>query len=186
MKKSMPDPSLQMKVNQYMVIGRGKPTELNPHPKVFRVCIFAPNEVVAKSRFFYFMSRLNKVKKANGEILSVTRIFEKRPTYVKNFAILLQYRSRTNVVYMYKEYRDISKTGAVSQMYEELAGSHRAQRSSIQIIRVSQIDAKLAKRPKTTQFFNSKLKFPAIRKLPMAPKALRSTFTASRPTTFQK
>ena len=175
-----------MKINQYMVVGRGKPTESNPHPKVYRVCIFAPNEVVAKSRFFYFMSRLNKVKKANGEVLAVTQIFESRPTYVKNFAILLQYQSRTNTVYMYKEYRDVSKTGAVSQMYEELAGSHRARRSSIQIIKVSQIDAKLAKRPKTTQFFNSKLKFPAIRRLPMPPKALRTTFAASRPTTFQK
>ncbi|OII74414.1 60s ribosomal protein L18A [Cryptosporidium andersoni] len=180
------DPSLQMKINQYMVVGRGKPTELKPHPQVYRLCIFAPNEVVAKSRFFYFMSKLNKVKKSNGEVLSVTQIFEKRPTYAKNFAILLQYRSRTNVVYMYKEYRDISKIGAVSQMYEELAGSHRARRSNIQIISVCQIEGKLAKRPKTTQFLNSKLKFPAIRRLPIAPKSLRSIFAASRPTTFQQ
>ena len=33
--------------------------------------IFAPNTVVAKSRFWYFLMKLRKVKKANGEIVSL-------------------------------------------------------------------------------------------------------------------
>lgn len=33
--------------------------------------IFAPNEVVAKSRFWYFLSKLRKVKKTNGEIVGL-------------------------------------------------------------------------------------------------------------------
>jgi large subunit ribosomal protein L18Ae len=33
--------------------------------------IFAPNAVVAKSRFWYFLTQLRKVKKANGEIVSI-------------------------------------------------------------------------------------------------------------------
>ena len=33
--------------------------------------IFAPNTVVAKSRFWYFLQKLRKVKKANGEIISL-------------------------------------------------------------------------------------------------------------------
>ena len=33
--------------------------------------IFAPNTVVAKSRFWYFLTQLRKVKKANGEIVSI-------------------------------------------------------------------------------------------------------------------
>lgn len=33
--------------------------------------IFAPNQVVAKSRFWYFLTKLRKVKKGNGEIVSV-------------------------------------------------------------------------------------------------------------------
>jgi hypothetical protein len=33
--------------------------------------IFAPNTVVAKSRFWYFLTKLKKVKKANGEIVSL-------------------------------------------------------------------------------------------------------------------
>jgi len=53
------------------VIGRHLPTEANPNPALYRMRIFAPNEVVAKSRFWYFLRGLKKVKKATGEIVSV-------------------------------------------------------------------------------------------------------------------
>ena len=33
--------------------------------------IFAPNTVVAKSRFWYFLMKLRKVKKSNGEIITI-------------------------------------------------------------------------------------------------------------------
>jgi len=33
--------------------------------------IFAPNPIVAKSRFWYFLGKLRKIKKANGEIISL-------------------------------------------------------------------------------------------------------------------
>jgi hypothetical protein len=36
--------------------------------------IFAPNNVVAKSRFWYFLGKLKKVKKANGEIVSLNEV----------------------------------------------------------------------------------------------------------------
>jgi hypothetical protein len=38
---------------------------------LYRMRIFAPNTVVAKSRFWYFLMKLRKVKKANGEIVSL-------------------------------------------------------------------------------------------------------------------
>jgi large subunit ribosomal protein L18Ae len=36
--------------------------------------VFAPNTVVAKSRFWYFLGRLRKIKKANGEIVSLNQV----------------------------------------------------------------------------------------------------------------
>ena len=36
--------------------------------------VFAPNEVVAKSRFWYFLGKLRKIKKANGEIVSLNEV----------------------------------------------------------------------------------------------------------------
>jgi len=59
------------RLQEYQVIGRHLPTEANPNPALYRMRIFAPNEVVAKSRFWYFLRGLKKVKKATGEIVSV-------------------------------------------------------------------------------------------------------------------
>lgn len=36
--------------------------------------IFAPNEVVAKSRFWYFLHQMRKMKKTTGEILDVNEV----------------------------------------------------------------------------------------------------------------
>ncbi|KAI0038834.1 ribosomal protein L18ae, partial [Auriscalpium vulgare] len=60
-----------MGLTEYQVIGRHLPTENEPNPKIYRMRIFAPNDVVAKSRFWYFLRKLKKVKKANGEIIGV-------------------------------------------------------------------------------------------------------------------
>ena len=85
---------MQMPIQEYQVVGRHLPTESEPTPKIYRMRIFAPNEVVAKSRFWYFLRcapqtrryavapirvavtdpasrRLDKVKKASGEIIGV-------------------------------------------------------------------------------------------------------------------
>lgn len=59
------------RLTEYQVIGRHLPTEKNPAPKLYRMRIFAANTVVAKSRFWYFLMKLRKVKKANGEIVSL-------------------------------------------------------------------------------------------------------------------
>lgn len=55
---------------EYQVIGRHLPTADVPTPKLWRMRIFAPNEVVAKSRFWYFVRKLHKAKKASGEIVA--------------------------------------------------------------------------------------------------------------------
>lgn len=58
-------------MQEYSVIGRHLPTEREPVPKLYRMRIFAKNETVAKSRFWYFVRQLRKMKKATGEIVSV-------------------------------------------------------------------------------------------------------------------
>lgn len=48
-------------------------------PKLYRMRIFAPNEVVAKSRFWYFLKKLKRVKKANGEVVSISQVSSRGP-----------------------------------------------------------------------------------------------------------
>lgn len=56
---------------EYLVIGRRLPTENEAEPPLYRMRIFAPNETVAKSRFFYFLRQLRKMKAATSEIIAV-------------------------------------------------------------------------------------------------------------------
>ena len=64
--------------SQYQVVGRFVPNakyaEDNAMCKVYRMNLFAKNKVVARSRFWYFMGRLCRVKKANGQIISVSQV----------------------------------------------------------------------------------------------------------------
>ncbi|KAJ8066550.1 hypothetical protein OCU04_005603 [Sclerotinia nivalis] len=121
------------RLREYQVIGRHLPSEANPAPKLYRMRIFAPNTVVAKSRFWYFLMKLRKVKKANGEIVSLNEISEKRPMKVKNFGIWIRYDSRSGTHNMYKEYREMSRTDAVEALYQDMAARHRSRFRSIHV-----------------------------------------------------
>ena len=121
------------RIFEYLVIGRHLPSEKEPSPTLYRMRIFAPNETFAKSRFWYFVRQLRKMKKATGEIVAVHKIEEKKPTKVKNFAIWLRYNSRSGTHNMYKEFRGMSRAEAVETMYQDMAARHRARFGSIHV-----------------------------------------------------
>ena len=114
--------------------------------------------MLAKSKFWYFMKKVCKAKKTGGEMLAINEIFEKNPNAVKNYGIWLRYRSRTDQHNMYKEYRDLTINGAVSQMYAEMSGRHRAHAESITIMKTAIIPASKVRRDHVKQMLNSKLK----------------------------
>ncbi|RWS28288.1 60S ribosomal protein L18a-like isoform X1 [Leptotrombidium deliense] len=149
------------KLRQYKIIGRKYPTEKEPDPQLYRMTIFAPDHVVAKSRFWYFLKRLKKVKKTVGEIVQIKQVAEKNPNAkVKNYGVWLRYNSRTGTHNMYREYRDMSTSDAVTQCYRDMGARHRARADTIQIIRVEAIEASKCRRPHVRQFHDSKIKFP--------------------------
>ncbi|PHU07070.1 60S ribosomal protein L18a [Capsicum chinense] len=171
--------------HQYQVVGRALPSESDEHPKIYRMKLWATNEVRAKSKFWYFLRKLKKVKKSNGQMLAINEIFEKNPTKIKNYGIWLRYQSRTGYHNMYKEYRDTTLNGAVEQMYTEMASRHRVRHHCIQIIKTATIPAKLCKRESTKQFHDSKIKFPLVFKKVRPPsRKLKTTYKATRPNLF--
>jgi len=169
-------------------MGRKLPSEQEANPKVFAIRLFARNKVVAKSKFWYHLRRQEKTKSAQGQILSVNEIFERRPNHVKTFGIVLRYESRTGNHNMYKEYRDVSLNGAISQLHAEMAGNHRASPDTISIIRTAVLNKKdEIRRPRSNQFRDSKLKFPILRTVTRAShKRYRTIFKANRPNTFRQ
>jgi len=58
----------------YQVVGRKAPTKTDENPPAYRMKLFAPNVVMAKSRFWYFMHQMRKMKKTTGEILDVNEV----------------------------------------------------------------------------------------------------------------
>jgi len=147
--------------------------------------VFAPDAVLARSKFWYHMKRQHKVRKIQGEIVSTSEIFEKKPGSIKNYGIVLRYLTRTVTVNMYKEYRDTTLNGAVSQLYMEMSGRHSARHESIQIIRTSVVPQADVRRAQIGQFNQKSIRFPKTHNKKRAPNAaLKSTFKAERPTLF--
>ena len=168
-------------MKEYQVIGRSLPTESVPEPKLFRMRIFAPNEVVAKSRYWYFLTQLHKVKKASGEIISINSIHDAHPTTVKNFGIWVRYDSRSGTHNMYKEVRDVTRASAVDSLYKDMAARHRTRFRSIHILKVAELEKTSdVKRPYVKQFLTKGLRFP----LPHRVQKSTKVFAYKRPSTF--
>jgi len=172
-------------MHQYLIVGRRKPSDKQPNTALYRMKLFATNDVIARSRFWYYLAALKKIKKANGEIVEIHEIFEKNPNFVKNFAFWIRYDSRSGTHNMYKEYRDVTLNGAVKKMYADLASRHRARRSSVQIVKTAVISGKDTKRAYTQQFHTNELKFKLLHRINRpASRVFRKTFKATRPSTF--
>ena len=103
-------------VRQYVVSAARLPIVAETKPEILQMRVFARDEVTAKTKFWYNMRKLNKIKRSQGRILSVNEIFEKNLNVVKTYGIVLKYQSRTAIHNMYKEFRDTSLNGAVSQL----------------------------------------------------------------------
>ncbi|KAI5212609.1 60S Ribosomal Protein L18A [Manis pentadactyla] len=177
-----PGTSWDPRLREYKVVGRCLPTPKCHTPPLYRMRIFAPNHVVAKSRFWYFVSQLKKMKKSSGEIVYCGQVFEKSPLRVKNFGIWLRYDSRSGTHNMYREYRDLTTAGAVTQCYRDMGARHRARAHSIQIMKVEEIAASKCRRPAVKQFHDSKIKFPLPHRV--LRRQHKPRFTTKRPNTF--
>merc|ERR1712176_181836 len=138
----------------------GLPSDEEPNPQLYRMRIFARDAVLARSKFWYHCKRQHKIRRIQGEIVNTSEIFEKKTGSIKNYGLVIRYLTRTIIVNMYKEYRDTTLCGAVSQMYMEMAGRHSAPKESIQIIRTSIVENADVKRIQIAQFTKPGVKFP--------------------------
>nr|AFK36152.1 unknown [Lotus japonicus] len=169
-------------LREYRIIGRKLPSTTVKTPPLYEMHIYAPDEVQAKSRFWFFLRQLKRVKKSAGEIVECKLVNERKPLVVKNFGIWLRYDSRSGTHNMYREYRDLTRALAVTQCYRDMGAKHRARPSTIQIMKIKRLPAKECRRPHVTQFHDSKIKFPMVNK---ATKRLHHPrFTTRRPHTY--
>merc|ERR1711976_362419 len=180
--------STNMKVKgdlkEYSIIGRKLPSAMEPNPKLFRQQIFAPDSVAAKSRFWKFLSYYQKINKKVGEIVECAEVHESHPGCVKNYGIWIRYDSRSTIENMYREYRDVSLPLAVTRMYREMAGRHRARPDSIQVLRTKQIKSNECRRPPHKQMHTPNIQFPLPRRIMSKKAQTARRFSAKRPNTI--
>merc|ERR1712106_1015333 len=175
--------SMQQNVRQYWVVGRALPTESTPEPTLYRMRVFAKNQVLARSKFWYQMKRQNKIRSTHGEIISVNEIFERKTNSIKNYGIAFKYLSRTGIINMYKEFRGTTLNGAVSQMFNEMAGRHSGRPETVQIIKTKIVSNADVVRNNVQQYTTTNLRYPKINQGKRAPTAAHAAlFTATRPT----
>lgn len=171
-------------VHRYLVVGRHVPTVKNPNPKIFKMRIFANDPVRAKSKFWYFTKKLDKVKKASGEILAIHEIFDRDPSKVKTYGIVCTYKSKFGYHNLYKEFRSTTLNGAVDQLTSEMVGRHKAQRESLVVVRTTILKGKIeeeAKRNYIRQIAKPDARFPILSKRIRVSPAFRKVFRPNRP-----
>ena len=168
--------------HQYQIVGRRVPTEQEPAPQVYRMKLWALDATRARSKFWYFLSRLRKVKKANGQIIACNEIFEKDDTTVKNYGVWIRYQSRVGFHNAYKEYRETTMNAAVDALYTEMASRHRVRAHALQIIKIAEVANEDVRRDNTRQFLADDVSFPVVRKtLRHNSKSQKTTFKYQRP-----
>ena len=170
-------------LKEYQIIGRKMPSAMEASPALYKMQIFAPNTVAAKSKFWYFISYYKKVNRTAGEIVECKEISEKHPGCVKNYGVWIRYDSRSTTENMYREYRDTTLAGAVTQMYRDMGARHRARPGSIQVLRTARVSSSKCRRPQNQAMHNANIKFTLPRRV-MTKKAQHARrFATSRPTT---
>ncbi|CUI15507.1 60S ribosomal protein L18a, putative [Bodo saltans] len=163
-------------LKHYQVVGREEPSEKAPSPTVYKFEVFAPNFVVAKSRFWKLMSEKNKVKSTHGDILSC-KVVRDRKIAARTYAVEIAYYSqRCGFTSMTKEYRDVSKSGAVSQAYNDLASRHRARYHNIEVLGVKSIPNHEISTGSILQYTGSKVSFPILHRAPKSARKDRAIF----------
>merc|ERR1711935_860038 len=65
-------------LREFIVTGRKLPSDAQSSPPLYRVRLFAPDPIAAKSRFWYFVSYYKKVNKTAGEIVSIKKVADRR------------------------------------------------------------------------------------------------------------
>jgi large subunit ribosomal protein L18Ae len=163
-------------LKHYQVVGRESPSDKNSNPTVFKFEVFAPNFVVAKSRFWKIMREKNKIKSTHGDVLSC-KVVRDRKIAARNYSVdLVYYSQRCGFTQMTKEFRDVSKSGAVSQAYHDLASRHRARYHNVEVLGVKSIANHQCRRLSIIQFHKDKLSFPLLHRNVKAARKDRAIF----------
>eukprot|EP00917_Polyrhabdina_sp_WS-2016_P015292 GHVP01033295.1.p1 GENE.GHVP01033295.1~~GHVP01033295.1.p1 ORF type:complete len:166 (+),score=28.23 GHVP01033295.1:67-498(+) len=124
--------------------------------------IFAKNTVVAKSKFYNSMSKNNKIKKCNTEILSITEPKEEGVLKARTYGVWLTLNSKNNPKKVYKEFRETSRVRTASKCYQVIAALYKLNYFNVDILSMAELTKEEIKRDDSKQFAEDGIRFPVI------------------------
>ncbi|AEA38934.1 60S ribosomal protein L18A (nucleomorph) [Cryptomonas paramecium] len=149
-------------VREYYVIGKLTPSRKTSDSEIVVMKIFAKNKLNAKSNYFRNITATQKKKKAQIDVIDIKEIYEKNNKNIKEYGIWIKYKLNFKAVNMYKEYRDISASGAVGQMYSDISSKYKIKFNQIMVLRIERLSEKECLRSSIKQFHVHDIKFPNI------------------------
>ncbi|EAT43782.1 AAEL004822-PA, partial [Aedes aegypti] len=145
--------------------------EKNRNASLFKIKTFAPAQIVAKCRFWYFLRQLRKLKQITSEIVSVKRILEKTPLRLLRHGLL--------------RYDFCSGTHNVLLLcYSDMPSRHCAPTHSIKIVNVESVKSSKTRCVHIKQFYDSKIRFLLVQRFHH--KRYRKLFSFCQPDTYYK
>lgn len=146
-------------MKEYQIVGKSSdPAETS----LYKITIFANNEVVAKSRFFKYMSKINKIKKNSAEIVSIVQKNEKNLLKARSYGIWIQMKIKRSLKNLYKEYRETSRVNAVKKCFNSLYSLYKVKYFDIDIVSIVELKDDEIKKEEVKQFTKASIRFPNL------------------------
>lgn len=148
------------KINEFKIQGSKKPTQQDPNPQLFVANIFAPNSVIAESKFWKILNKQYKIKQSNGMIARNEIVEQDNDYTVKNYGIRFTYRTRTGLLNGYKEIRHINRVLAVESLFNEFGSKHKLNQDEFNIVEIKQLSDEEVTKAKILSYVGKDVKFP--------------------------
>ena len=158
--------SLQSSIKEYRVYGSRIPSEKEVSPQIFFHNVFAKNEIVARSKFNNLLKQKHKIKATGTVVLKIEEIVENTEEMkIKNYGVRFVYGSKRGSRHnMYKEFRSVSRCGAVAMLFNDMAGRHRARNDEIRIVCIRELCDDDLRRSRTIEFSQADVMYPVFKK----------------------
>lgn len=149
---------------EFNITGCKKPSEQEPHPQLFTANVFAPNSVVAQSKFFRMLTNQYKIKAKNGAIVRVEEVQQDDDFTVKNYGITFTYRTRTGLCNGYKEIRHLNRALAIHDLYMQFGSKHKLKQGDFYIVEIKQLADDEVTKSRILSYVGKDVKFPVFHK----------------------
>lgn len=129
---------------------------------IYKMAVFAKNDVVAKSRLFRVLSKTQKVKRASAEVVSVKELVDDRMLLARSYGVWIRVYSNNNPKNMYKEFRETSRARAAAACFAEMERLYKLSYFEVDIVQMAELTEETAKREEIKQYMNKDVKFPSV------------------------